>query len=89
MCARTPSLISANQGLWHSFSKLFLVTNAREFFWKDLLAKDSTAVSTATLAHCQAAENANGEEQDGTQHTQAGKIVFQNTNLKQGTQTWC
>lgn len=88
MCARTPSLISANQGLWHSFSKLILVTNARElFFLKDLLAKDSSAVSTTTLAHCQAAENANGEEHDGTQHTQAGKIVFQNTNLKQGTQT--
>lgn len=74
--ARTP--VSANQDPSHNFRAQPHDKGSESE--RVFSAKESTAVGTATLAHSEAAQNANGEEQNGTKHAQTCKIIFQNTN---------
>lgn len=44
------------------------------------LAEGGAAVGTPSLAQCEAEEDAQGEEEDGTQDPQAGEVVFQDAH---------
>lgn len=45
-----------------------------------LLAKGGTTVGTPPLSQCEAEEDTEGEEKDGTQDPQAGEVILQDTN---------
>lgn len=50
-------------------------------FWSSVaLAKSGTTVGAPPLAQSEAEEDANGEEEDGTQDAQAGEVVLQHPN---------
>lgn len=44
------------------------------------LAKGGTTVGTPSLTQCEAEQESQGEEEDGTQDPKAGEVVLQDTN---------
>lgn len=44
------------------------------------LSKGGATVGTPSLTQCEAEEDAEGEEDDGTQYPQAGEVVLQDSN---------
>lgn len=49
------------------------------------LAEGSATVGTPPLSQCEAEEDTQGEEEDGTKDPQAGEVILQDTNSATNT----
>ncbi len=50
------------------------------------LAEGGATVGTPSLTQCEAEEDPQGEEEDGTQDTEASEVILQDTNPTKHTQ---